>query len=203
MQITIARFLIFLFHPLLMPLYVLLILLYQVSFFSLMIPAIYMALIIALVILSTVLFPLFVIYLLYRTKIITAFFRISREERTYPILCAAIFYYLTYYLFKEIHFSGIFSYYMLGSTLLALIALILNFYHKISLYLISIGGFTGLFLGLSLNLGTDFSFYIFTGILLSGLLGFARLKMNAHHPAEIYSGFLLGVSIMSVLMSLL
>ena len=78
-----------------------------------------------------------------------------------------------------------------------------NFYRKISLHMIGIGGFTGLFLGLSLNFGINLNTEMIAGILLAGIIGFARLKSNSHQPAEIYTGFLMGVLVMTVLMTLL
>ena len=30
-------------------------------------------------------------------------------------------------------------------------------------------------------------------MLMAGIVGYARLKLNAHTPAQVYSGFLLGV----------
>jgi hypothetical protein len=86
---------------------------------------------------------------------------------------------------------------------MAILSLAVNFYRKISLHMIGIGSYTGLFLGLSLNFGINLNMEIFAGILLAGIIGFARLKTNSHQPAEIYSGFAMGVIFMSFLMTLL
>jgi hypothetical protein len=40
-------------------------------------------------------------------------------------------------------------------------------------------------------------------ILLAGVIGYARLKSDSHEPAEIYSGFAMGVVVMTLLMILL
>ena len=127
----------------------------------------------------------------------------GKEDRTYPILIISLFYYLTYFLLRGIHLTTIFNYYMLGATLLAILSLTVNFYQKISLHTIGIGSITGLFLGLSLNFGINLNTEIFSGILLAGIIGYARLRLNAHQPAEIYSGFAMGAVVMSVLMVLL
>jgi hypothetical protein len=156
-----------------------------------------------IVLLTTLLFPILIIFILYKRKIISSFFLSVREERIYPILCVAAFYYLTYYLLKGVLISGFFGYYMLGATLLAIFALLISFFHKVSLHMIGIGAFNGLFFGLMLGFGTDFLLLILFGLLLSGLLGFARLRTNAHKPAEIYSGFLLGFTTMTLLIVLL
>jgi membrane-associated phospholipid phosphatase len=88
---------------------------------------------------------------------------------------------------------------MLGSTFLAILALIISFYRKISLHMIGIGGILGLLLGLSLNLGLDLTWLLVVSIILSGVLGFARIQSTAHKPSDIYSGFLVGAGIMFLL----
>jgi hypothetical protein len=198
-----ARMISYVFHPLLVPTYILLLLLNLNSVVSLSLPLSYKLAMAGMVLLTTVLFPLFLTWMLFRLKIISSLFMTLKEERVYPVLAISVFYYLTYYLLRGIHISTLFNYYMLGATLLAIIALILNFSWKISLHMIGIGSFTGLFLGLSLKFGINLNTEIFTGILLAGIIGFARLKTNSHQPSEVYAGFGLGVGVMSLLMILL
>ena len=153
-----------------------------------------------IVLLTTFCIPLVLTWLLYRLRLISSFYLVNKEERIYPILSVSVFYYVTYYLLRGTHISTIFSYYMLGATLLAILTLIINFYLKISLHMIGAGSFTGLFLGLSLNFGINLNAEILSGIILAGIIGFARLKSNSHKPAEIYSGFALGAVTMTLLM---
>lgn len=167
------------------------------------IPFYYILTLSGIVFLTTVLFPLLITYLLYRKQIISSFFMTVREERIYPILSVAAFYYVTYYLLKGVLISGFFGFYMLGATLLTVFALLTNFYHKVSLHMISTGAFTGFFLGISISSGINFFPMILLGILLSGLLGFARLKTKSHQPSEIYSGFMMGLFTMSLLIILI
>ena len=202
-ETKLARAISYVFHPLLMPPYVLFLLLNLNSFLSRSLPFSYKMTLVGVAFITTVLFPLFLTWMLLRLRIISSVFMTRKEERIYPILSIAVFYYLTYFLLRGIHISAIFSYYMLGATLLAILSLAVNFYRKISLHMIGIGGFTGLFLGLSLNFGINLNTEMIAGILLAGIIGFARLKSNSHQPAEIYTGFLMGVLVMTVLMTLL
>lgn len=80
--------------------------------------------------------------------------------------------------------------------LIALVTLI-NFKWKISIHMIGIGGLTGVFIGLAINLSLNLTVMIGAFIALAGLVGFARLQLNAHKPSEIYAGYLIGVFIMS------
>ena len=199
MEERIAKFFTYLLHPLFVPFYILTILLNANSSFALTITFKAKLIISGLVILATILIPLLIIFLLFRLKLVKSFRMESREERIYPLLVISIFYYLTYYLLKSFTISFIFSYYMLGSTFLAICALIISFYRKISLHMIGAGGMLGLLLGLSLNLGFDLFWFVVTAILLCGFLGFARIKSNSHKPSDIYSGFLVGAVVMFLL----
>jgi hypothetical protein len=199
MEDRIARVFTVVFHPLFIPFYMLLLLLNLNTHFAVIIPVKAKYLLSGLVFLTTVLFPLLFVFLFYRVKLIKSFQLASKEERIYPLLVAAIFYYLTYYLLKRFSVSFIFSYYMLGSTFLTICALIISFYRKISLHMIGIGGMIGLLMGISINLGLDLTWFLVPAILLAGMLGFARLKSNSHKPSEVYSGFLVGAGIMFLL----
>ncbi|HZX61633.1 MAG TPA: hypothetical protein VFE66_00390 [Bacteroidales bacterium] len=199
MEERIAKMFTIVFHPLFVPFYMLLILLNVNTFFAMMIPIKAKLLLTGLVFLTTILLPLLIVFLLYRLKLVKSFYLESREERIYPLLAAAVFYYLTYYMLKSFPISFIFSYYMLGSTFLTILAMIISFYRKISLHMIGIGGMVGLLMGLSPNLSLDLTWFVIAAIILGGFLGFARIQSNSHKPSEIYSGFLVGAGVMFLL----
>ncbi|MDP1623373.1 MAG: hypothetical protein Q8M08_13655 [Bacteroidales bacterium] len=198
-----ARAISYVFHPLLIPSCILALMMTLDNFQYRSLPFTYNLALFGVVFLTTVLFPLFLIWILYHLRMISSVFMVNKEERFYPIFAISVFYYLTYFILKGVHPATIFSYYMLGATLLAILSMMMNFYRKISLHMIGIGSFTGLFLGLSLNFGLNLHVEIFSGILASGIIGFARLKLNSHHQTEIYSGFVMGVVVMATLITLL
>ncbi|MCK4288907.1 MAG: hypothetical protein KAW86_06865, partial [Bacteroidales bacterium] len=86
-----------------------------------------------------------------------------------------------------------------GATFLLIITLIINFFWKISIHMIGIGGMLGTLIGLSFLWMIDIPFLIILLILCSGITGFARLKLNAHNPAQVYTGFVIGTSFMLLL----
>jgi hypothetical protein len=199
MEDRLARLFTILFHPLFIPFYMLMILFNINAYFAILIPLKAKYLLTGMVFLTTILFPLLLVFLFYRLKLIKSFYLESKEERIYPLLATAIFYYLTYYILKSFTISFIFSYYMLGSTFLTICALIISFYRKISLHMIGVGGMIGLLMGLSISRNIDLMWFIIPAILLAGILGFARIKSNSHKPSEIYSGFLVGAGVMFLL----
>ena len=199
MEQRIGRLLTIIFHPLFIPFYMLVVLLNIDVLFAMMIPLRVKLILSGLVFLTTIVFPLLCVFFLYKLKLVRSLHLESKEERIYPLLILAVFYYLTYYLLKSFPISFIFSYYMLGSTFLTILALIISFYRKISLHMIGIGGMLGLLMGLSLNLGLDMTWFIISAIILGGFLGFARIQSNSHKPSDIYSGFLVGAGVMFLL----
>ena len=97
---------------------------------------------------------------------------------------------------KQLHISDIYYLFLLGATFLIIIALLITFYWKISVHMIGIGGMLGALIGISFRINVDFVILIALTVLCSGIVGFARLKLNTHKPLQIYTGFLSGVIIM-------
>ena len=60
----------------------------------------------------------------------------------------------------------------------------------------------GLFLGLGLNFGISLTGWVLAWVILSGIVGWARMKEGSHTPAEIYAGFLAGAGVMTGIMML-
>lgn len=196
METKIAKILSLVFFPLLIPTYTLLIIFNMNVYFSMIIPQLAKLQILGMVFLITFIFPLFMMILFQRIGIIKSLYMKTKEERTLPYLMTIIFYYLTSYLLKQLQISPIFYYFILGATFLIIITLIINFFWKISIHMIGIGGMLGTLIGLSFLWMIDIPFLIILLVLCSGITGYARLKLNAHNPAQIYSGFLLGTSFM-------
>jgi hypothetical protein len=203
MEARLARVISFLFHPLVIPTLVLLMVQHSDVFVHRPVAAVYQWLLAGIVFLITFVMPLALTWLLYKLGIIRSAYLNEREERAFPIMTIALFYYVTYYIFRGTHLSAIFTFYMLGATLLAILGLGISFFHKISLHMMAAGSLTGLFLGLTLNFGIDFRAEIPATILLAGVIGFARLKAGTHRTAEIYTGYTLGVVTITGLMLLL
>ncbi|TSA26638.1 MAG: hypothetical protein D4R67_07435 [Bacteroidetes bacterium] len=203
MDERIARILSFLFHPLLIPTYLLGILFWLDSTYSVLLPLQMKLLVAGTVLVTTFIFPLFILFLLFRMKIITSFYLPRREERIFPLIILAIFYYLTFYLMKDIYLPRYFQLFILGATLLTIITMLITLGYRISMHMTAWGGVAGLFLGMSLVSGGYSLLMLIAAILLAGLTGSARLKLKAHQPGEIYSGWLMGALVMCLTAMLL
>ena len=60
----------------------------------------------------------------------------------------------------------------------------------------AIGALTGILIGLSIRLNINLIPILLTTIIVSGLVCFARLALNAHKSSEVYIGYLLGIGYM-------
>ena len=203
MEIKIARIISNVFHPLFIPLYMILLLMNTNSYYSLLIPFKGKLLLTAIIFLTTILLPFFTGFLLYRIKLIRSISPESGEERIFLLLNTGIFYYLSYYLLKGTHVSLVFSFFMLGATILVIFAIVISFFLRISIHMIAAGGMAGAFLGLAWNNSGEMIIYVLVIILFAGLTGSARLMMKPQKPAGIYTGFLVGLSVMFVLFRLI
>ena len=117
----------------------------------------------------------------------------EKEERRIPLALTAIFYLLNFYLLKNQPLIYPLKIFLLGSCLAVVIVMIINFFWKISTHMVGIGGIIGTLIGLSFRTNSNLSLLIIIFTIFSGLVGFSRLKLNAHTPSQIYLGFLMGV----------
>jgi membrane-associated phospholipid phosphatase len=82
---------------------------------------------------------------------------------------------------------------MIGSATVSLFFLSLaTLKYNISLHAAGSGGLFGFLLAITLRLGLFSPISLYGSVILAGLAGTARLKENAHKPAEIYLGYLAG-----------
>jgi hypothetical protein len=192
----IAKTISFIFHPLLIPTYTILILFNLKYFFLSIIPLKAKLILLGNVIGFTFLIPAVIIFLLLRFSVIRSYQMEIRNERALPLLITAIFYYMTYYLFKNVSLPPLIYNYFLMSTTLIIIALLINMFWKISLHTIAMGALMGLLLVLYIRLSLDTRIWLVASIFTSGLTGTARLLVSDHTQAQVYTGYLLGFSVM-------
>ncbi len=198
-ETRLAKIISYVFHPLLAPTYVMIILFNIDIYYSYVIPEYSKMRILGLVFITTFLFPLLINLFFVKRGVIASLHLKSRESRMLPFIVTGVFFYMTYQLIKQLYLPDFYSLYLLGATITVLIALLINFFSKISLHMLSIGGITGIFLGLSIKQMISIPYLIISLIFVSGLIGFARLKLNQHNAFEVYSGYIIGCTILLLL----
>lgn len=194
-----AKAISYLFHPMLLPMLGLF-LIFNLSSSGLWLPPAEIQLyVFALTFTATFLFPLANVFFLLKTKQISSLEMQTKEERRVPYLIAAIFYSAESYVLMKWEVSPLVNALMFGAMLVVMSVLIVNFFWKISAHMAGIGGLCGMMIALSGRLQININFILITLFLIAGLLGFARLKLNAHSSAQVYVGFLLGLVIQLLL----
>jgi hypothetical protein len=196
METKIAKIISVLFQPLLMPTYTLLLIFSLNSYISMMVPSHAKNVLMWIVFLSTFVFPVIFIFILYKRGLIKTLNMDDKEERTFPLLVTSIFYFLMYYIVWQSNLDEIYNLLFMGSALLIVLALIISFFWKISMHMIGVGGMLGALIGLSQAAYVDLAYYVVLVTLVCGLVGFARLKLKAHTPAQVYAGFSAGFLLM-------
>jgi hypothetical protein len=196
-----ARVLSILLHPVWMPAFAFLILLNTSTFFQLVIPQQMLMAIYIVIGLSTLLIPLLSVAFLYHKGIIHSLEMTERRERNIPYLINITCMLLAFYMLTQLRAPFLFGKIMLGASIALAITFIINLKWKISIHMIGIGGICGVLFGLSELLYEDSHASLLISLLFSGLLGTARLSLNAHMPSQVYSGWVLGFMCEYILMS--
>ncbi|MDY0077322.1 MAG: hypothetical protein RBR87_08610 [Bacteroidales bacterium] len=201
-ETTLAKFFSIIFHPLLIPAWAYLALIWQGNLLLLRIPFNLVWTLAALIFLTTFLLPTAIVLLMLRFRMISSLSMPLRSERIGPLVVTAIFFYMTYYLLKQLQIAPVIYLYMLGATLLAVISAAVTLWWKISLHSMGVGALVGAFAALALFSPANYSFLLMLSLLMAGITASSRLILSAHKPAEIYAGFATGASLMFTLFML-
>ena len=122
------------------------------------------------------------------------------NERIIPYTSTVLYYFALFYLFYNPEFPNIFKILILGAAISILLTIFISLKWKISAHTIGIGGIAGAALGIDYRLQLDMNSVFMLVILFSGVVAYARLKLNAHTPSQVYSGFGLGFLVELLLM---
>jgi len=209
MNLTLARILSYLGHPLLVLTYILLLLLAVNPFaFSARSITDHRAMLLLIsVFTTTFLLPGFGVALMKPLGFIRSLEMESKQERIGPYIITGIFY---LWLFKNL-FSGaqvpsLFAVCVLGATVGLFFAFFVNIFTKISAHATGMGGLVAMVLLATVEWrGSGMGIPMFDGslqisltvllaltVLFAGLIGTARLALKAHIPVDLYRGYAAG-----------
>jgi hypothetical protein len=148
---------------------------------------------------ATFLLPLLNALMLLKMKQISSLEMETRQERKIPYLITSVFYFAESYFLTNAEVPVLVKALLFGATVLVVSVLLINLFWKISAHMVGIGGLCGMMIAVSYRLQINLHFIIILLFLIAGLVAFSRLKLNAHEPAQVYSGFILGVSAQLIL----
>ncbi|MBC6992679.1 hypothetical protein QWY85_02745 [Neolewinella lacunae] len=127
----------------------------------------------------------------------------DRMERVGPLLLVMVLYFWIYYnLSKSNDVPTIFSAFLLGVVVALAVSFAVNTLEKISLHAVGMGGLTGMVMitmalfgsqGLVVGGATySLGLLVMAIVLLAGLVGTARLALGSHTLAQVVAGYVVG-----------
>ncbi len=201
---SIASFISYLFHPLLMATYGCLLVFFGLtnSMYAVYTPLKIKWIITALVFSFTFCVPVLNIIILYKLKYISSLKLETKEERVIPLTLTVFAYFALFYLLRDFQIWPTIKLLVLGAGISILIATIITIWWQISAHLIGIGGLVGMLLAFIFYLQIPVFTMLSVILVIAGIIGFARLKLEAHNQSQVYVGFGVGCLVQFILFGL-
>lgn len=155
--------------------------------------------ILLIIFINTAIIPVLSFFIMKRTGYISDFKLSDRNDRILPLIVASALFFITFYMLRQITLPSFIYFYMISATMLVFATLMVTFFWKISIHMVSLGGLTGFLIITSLLLRANMNWLITLAFLVSGITASARLILQPHKPAQVYAGYLLGVAVMMLM----
>jgi hypothetical protein len=194
-KFQLSHFLSIILHPLLIPAIATIALMLRPDLYTIVLPNNMKFWFISVVIVFTLLIPLAGVLILLKFNAVNSLEMSVRNERTLPLIISSTSFMVLLFSLKSTGIPPVFLYILYSATFALLAGLLINLFYKISLHTLGWGAIAAAFTGVSLKLGVPLLAFIIVAVLLSGLAGYARLKQNAHNPAQVYLGYVAGISV--------
>ncbi|HEV3414823.1 MAG TPA: hypothetical protein VG101_20230 [Puia sp.] len=142
-----------------------------------------------------VFFPLFSVFIMWRLKLfVTSMYLHDQKERIVPYIVAMIFYFWTWYAFKNLPDTPLIAVQFLAGSFLALIfAFFCNIWFKISIHTVALGNALMFFFLFSFTDDYASGLYLSIAVGITGLVATSRLAVGDHSTFEVWSGLFVGM----------
>jgi hypothetical protein len=197
-----SRILSYILHPLLIPVLASSALMLRPDLYTIVLPTPLKLWFIGIVGIFTVIVPATSVFLLMKLNMIDSIELNRRTERTIPLLISSISFMALLYILMTSGMPPVFLYMLYSATFALLAGLLINMVYKISLHTLGWAAMAASLTSISLRMGVPMLMLITGAWIISGVVGYARLKQNAHNQTQVYLGYVAGVSII-VLITLL
>jgi hypothetical protein len=191
----IAQGISYLFHPLFIPIYALLIV---QNFFPKVftnISSVNQGTLAVNMVLNLIVFPALTVFLMKQLKFIDSYHVPDRKQRIFTIFAYTFFAFWTWAFVlnkNPINYPKEMVRYGLSVFIISSMALVCNAFYKISLHSIGAASLLGFTIALCIKLGFNLPLLIVV-ILLSASIVWSRYYQKSHNTFELYSGFMLGL----------
>jgi len=198
---TMAKLISVIFHPILMPLYGLIIIFSAPTLFDYL-PSVQKKIVLLIFSTNNILLPLSLIPYLKWRKMISSWTLDDRSERIIPMAVTSFFYLVTVYVVLKFNIPVFIKAFILSTALFSFVLTVINFWWKISIHAAGAGAMTSLIFVLSIKMHTPLTPFLLSAILASGLILSSRLWLNSHNPKEVWLGYLAGIAGMAGFLSI-
>ncbi len=117
----------------------------------------------------------------------------KKEERTLPYIFSFLSYiFWTFFLWKTLHFPLFLVAVGIGSAISILLITLINLKWKISAHLASVGGIVGGIFGICYRMAINPLWFFVIVLTIGALVALSRIELKAHTPGQTLAGFFLG-----------
>lgn len=189
----IAQSVSYLFHPLLVPLYGLFFIFNSASVFSL-IPFSTQVYCYFVTFVAMLLMPLLGMIVFKKMGFISSYDLSVKQERVYPALVAIFSAFVGFYLIGKLPYTNIVQQLYLVLIIVLSGFSIITLRWKMSMHMTAAGAVCGFITIIGFRYWGEVRESLMVILILSGILATCRLYLKKHNPAQIYAGFLFGLS---------
>lgn len=189
-----AKVISYLFHPLFIPTYVFLFLIFQFPYEFAGITDYQLKLRLFSIFWLTAFFPAFAVFLLWRLKFSDSIFLRTQKERIVPYIITMFFYWWMYYLSRNFTDQpAVLKFFYMGIFAATVFGLILNNYFKISLHAIGVGGALAAIILFAMYYQSPLGVSMSVAAIVTGIVCTSRFLVSDHTNTEVYTGLFVGI----------
>lgn len=182
----------YLFHPLLLIVWVSLYLLYVNDTIFLGLDSFDRLKVFLRIISTSVLLPMITVLLLKALGFIQSIQLHTQKERIIPYVACITFFFWSYYVARQLQDPAPLKAFLLTLFISASVALIINNYFKVSMHAIGAGSLLAYFILLLFNGKIESGLPLTLAVFIAGITCTSRLIAGRHHPFDIGFGFVMG-----------
>jgi len=188
-----AKIITYLFHPMFMPVVMAIVMSYFNKSEYAGITNAQRGSILVNIILNTIFFPLITTLLLKALGFIESIQLRTSKERIIPLIATMIFYFWNYWSLKHLNTPLSLRVLMLGAYWGVILVFMANIFIKVSMHTAAAGGAIGVVI-VSMMIGNyNLLIPLLFTMLVAGIIGTARMVLQAHKPGEIWLGYMIGI----------
>lgn len=142
---------------------------------------------------NTFFFPAFTMLLMYFLDFIPDLKMKEKKDRTIPFIATMTFYIWSYMVVKQMQMPIFVQFFVLGFTVSIAMAFMVNIFTRLSVHMAGMGAVLMLLMLVAFTGSTDVGHILAAAIVLTGLVGTARLLLTDVTITQLYYGLLIGI----------